>query len=188
IRPEGNSYSQWSIARRTRSRLSRTATSASPTTVNCGRPGPQWTSTRTSGASSPNCARERTQARLIARRRRAGGSAGLPAPLERRDALFELLEPLAASPQHALLDVEFLPRHEIEPGEPALQHGPEVLLEGVLERGEPGRHGRRELARKIVERFRIEGHREAPLPRDHARAHRPCAMTVQRGVSPAASG
>ena len=64
IRPGGLSWPPKASAARTRSRLSRTAVSASPTTENCGRPAPQKTSTRTGGASSPNCARVWTVARF----------------------------------------------------------------------------------------------------------------------------
>src|SRR5688572_24425592 len=168
------------MAARTRSRLSRTAVSARPTTENCGSPAPQNTSTRTVGASSPNCARVWTVARFTRNRR---VWLALPA-LDRGDALLEFLEPLAAAPQHAGLDVEFLARHEIELRESALEHGLEVVFEVVLECGQAGRHGFGQLAREIVEGSGIECHGVAPASRKHherARRRQPCAEMVQAG-------
>ena len=120
---------------------------------NCGNPPPQCTSTRTSGASRPNCARVSAVASVTGRSLR---------PLQRGDAFFEVFEPLAASAQHRGLDVEFLARHEVEFREAALQDRLEVLLEVVAERGEARRHGFRQLARELVEGFRVEGQVSAP--------------------------
>ena len=60
IRPEGNSNPLLSSAERTRSLLSRTTASGSPTMAKAGNPGPKCTSTRTCGAASPKGARLKT--------------------------------------------------------------------------------------------------------------------------------
>src|SRR3989441_8219778 len=62
IRSAGKGKPALRIAVRTRSRLSRTAESGSPTVVNAGRPGVTSTSTRTRAASTPTRAADRTRA------------------------------------------------------------------------------------------------------------------------------
>src|SRR3954470_13913184 len=60
----GNSKPEFTIAERTRSRASRTALSARPTTVNAGRPWRTSASTSTRRASMPSSANVVTRARL----------------------------------------------------------------------------------------------------------------------------
>jgi hypothetical protein len=62
IRSDGNGNPALRIAVRTRSRLSRTAESGSPTVVKAGRPGATSTSTRTSAASTPTRAADKIRA------------------------------------------------------------------------------------------------------------------------------
>ncbi|CAG2318610.1 hypothetical protein BCCR75501_02939 [Burkholderia sola] len=80
IRRTGNSNPQFCSAARTRSRLSRTSRSGSPTIENDGNPLARWTSTVTSGARPEAGARLRTTASDMARllhdrRRRPFGAA-----------------------------------------------------------------------------------------------------------------
>ena len=62
MRSDGKAKPALRMAVRTRSRLSRTAESGRPTVVNAGKPGATSTSTRTSAASTPTSAAERTRA------------------------------------------------------------------------------------------------------------------------------
>ena len=64
MRLSGNPRLQLEIALRTRSLLSRTAASGSPTTENVGKPPPRNTSMVTGGAVTPSCARLLRIARL----------------------------------------------------------------------------------------------------------------------------
>ena len=65
MRPSGIRRPQLRIAACTRSLLSFTTASGKPTIAKRGRPLARWTSTRTSGASMPCCARLRTVATIL---------------------------------------------------------------------------------------------------------------------------
>ena len=73
---QGNSKSEFRIAVRTRSRLSRTLVSGSPTTVKDGRPGETSTSTRTMRPSMPASAALSSVASTAGRECKAGSSGG----------------------------------------------------------------------------------------------------------------
>ncbi len=73
---QGNSKSEFRIAVRTRSRLSRTLVSGSPTTVKDGSPGETSTSTRTMRPSMPASAALSSVASTAGRQCKAGSSGG----------------------------------------------------------------------------------------------------------------
>ena len=132
MRPSGIRKPQLTIAARTRSLLSFTTASGKPTIAKRGRPLPRWTSTRTSGASMPCCARLKTVAIAILGSLRAcsrgpqrashaatAWQSALFWPFSKRcEARFQRFELLARAAQHRRLDVEFLPRDQVEAREP----------------------------------------------------------------------
>src|SRR5205085_5765634 len=78
IRFNGNSKPELTMAARTRSRASRTALSARPTTVNAGRPRRMSASTQTRRALTPSTAKVVTRASISAGLPRAPGRDGGP--------------------------------------------------------------------------------------------------------------
>src|ERR1700675_4592224 len=97
MRPGGKLNPAVNNAERTRSLLSRTAVSGSPTMKNAGRPGPKCTSTPTNGADKPARARLRTVITgitSIADGRQRGSR------LLRRKFRFEFLQPRLERGQH----------------------------------------------------------------------------------------
>src|SRR5688572_23040427 len=135
-----------------------------------GRPGPQWTSTRTSGASMPRAARARTVAFDMfdppwsvtdgAAPCRAGSALlrRLQRGLELDQPRAELLEAFARARQHLLLHLELLARDDIELAERGREHAAEVRLEVALHLAHTVRHRGRELARQFVQGLRVDGH------------------------------
>src|SRR5580704_728247 len=129
MRPAGKSNPAVSSAERTRSLLSRTTASGSPTMAKAGNPGPKCTSTRTSGAESPAGARLRTVLTRFS----------TPPPgrrLGRRKIRFDVLQPLLhggerrlRSRQQCRLHIELLPVHQIELRQLGLQDRLEIALQ-----------------------------------------------------------
>src|SRR3712207_4450598 len=104
MRPPGNTKPEFTIAARTRSRASRTALSASPTTVNAGRPERTSASTSTRRASTPSRANGGTRASTpervleVVEPHEAAtavqhGSEGVEAQLHARRSVVDLREP-----------------------------------------------------------------------------------------------
>jgi hypothetical protein len=95
---------------------------------------------------------------------RLGGGRFL-AIFQRCEARFERFELLARTAQDRRLNVELLPRDQIEAREPRLQHRFEVVLEIAAQRAEAGRHGSRQPPRQIVDRTCVHAGqcREMPL-------------------------
>src|SRR5712672_1490254 len=118
MRPGGKLNPAVNNAERTRSLLSRTAVSGSPTMKKAGRPDPRCTSTRTNGADRPAGARLRTvltDLSSIADARQRGSR------LLRVKFRFEFLQARLERGQHGLrprqksgLNVEFLAADQIE--------------------------------------------------------------------------
>src|SRR5690606_39203169 len=57
--------------------------------------------------------------------------------------------------------LEFLPRDQVEPGQPGLQHGLEVLLQLLAALAQAGRHQAAEAAREFVDVVEVD-HGMAP--------------------------
>ena len=100
------------------------------------------------------------------------------AVFQRCEARFQRFELLARAAQDRGLNVELLPRHQLEACQPRLQHRFEVVLEVAAQRGEAGRHGGCQPSRQVVDRTCVHGRqfREMPLLEASARKNRTIAV------------
>src|SRR5690606_5243218 len=132
----------------TRSRLSRTAAAGRPTRAKLGRPGPRCTSTSTTGAVSPTCARLATRATCATSVARTG----VARTFQCGDLCLERFEPRAGALEHARLRIEFVARDEIEPCEVGAQHGAEIGFQVALQRAHPGGERLQESPGEFIDR------------------------------------
>src|SRR5260370_11431479 len=163
MRPAGNSKRELSSAARTRSLLSFTTMAGRPTMQKTGRPLARLTSTCTSGACSPTCARQATRATAmkagarceagaaLGRRTRRVAGGGGAAALQGREPRLECFEPRSRALEHARLGVELVPAHQVELAQALAQHRAEVALEVLLHAAQRRRHALEQTAGDLID-------------------------------------
>src|SRR5215472_3171133 len=126
MRPAGNSNCELRSAARTRSLASRTTMAGRPTIENVGNPLARLTSTCTSGALRPTCARQATRAKAMT------SVLGLGCAFHGREPRLECFEPRTRALEHPGLRVELIARDQVELTQALAQDRTEARLEILL--------------------------------------------------------